>query len=49
MSDSLEIDCDDLDEHTVAVILSLAEEWQVSPAEVISRLLDEFVANRAKP
>ena len=44
MSHCLEINCADLDERTLVMILALAEQWRISPAEVVGRLLDECAA-----
>ena len=44
MSHRLEINCADLDERTWVMILALAEQWRISPAEVVGRLLDECAA-----
>lgn len=49
MSPCLEINCADLDERTLALILALAEQWQISPAEAVGRLLDECAARAAEP
>lgn len=49
MSPLLEINCADIDERTLSMILALAEQWQISPAEVVARLLDECAARAGDP
>ncbi|MEY5012990.1 MAG: hypothetical protein ACO3F7_04585 [Luteolibacter sp.] len=45
MAKILDINLSELSESAKKLILAKAEEWQTSPEEAMSRLLDELAAN----
>lgn len=48
MAKSLEIDMSELSDQAQELIMSKAEEWQTSPAEAMSRLLDQIALDSEK-
>ena len=46
MNATLEFDPDQYSERSLKLILAKAQEWQVSPAEAVAKLLDELAKKR---
>lgn len=48
MNATLEFNPDNYSERSLKLILAKAQEWQCTPAEAVSRLLDELAKRGAK-